>query len=159
MEKISVEDVEPNTISGDVDRRDFANPLGASDVAINQYTLQPGKSFSSVLHTHLDQEEIFYVIEGEATFETAAEPDAETETVTVGSGEVIRFAPGEYQEGRNESDDEVVALALGAPKNSTESRVARTCPSCGSPAMDIGTSEDGWVLECPDCDETAEADF
>jgi len=159
MEHVSIDDVEPAALGGDTDRRGLADPLGATDVAVNRYALDPGENFSGGLHAHLDQEEIFYVIEGTATFETAPEPDVETETVTVEAGEVVRFAPGEYQQGRNESDSEVVALALGAPKESTEGRVAQPCPGCDSPAMAIGMDEDGMILECPDCGETIQPDL
>jgi uncharacterized cupin superfamily protein len=159
MEKISIDDVEPHALDGDTDRRGLADPLGATDVAVNRYALEPGENFSSGLHAHLDQEEIFYVIDGEATFETAPAPDAETETLTVESGEVVRFAPGEYQQGRNESGDRLVALALGAPKESTDARVAQPCPSCDSPALALGASEDGMVFECPDCGETLKPDL
>lgn len=159
MEKLSTDDVEPNAMDGDTDRRGLADPLGATDVAVNRYALDPGENFSSGLHAHLDQEEIFYVIDGEATFETAPAPDAETETVTVESGGVVRFAPGEYQQGRNESDDHLVALALGAPKESADVRVAQPCPSCDSPALSLGASEAGMVLECPGCGETLAPEF
>jgi uncharacterized cupin superfamily protein len=154
MEKTSIDDVEPQALDGDTDRRALADPLDATDVAVNRYALDPGENFSSGLHAHLDQEEIFYVIDGEATFETAPAPDADTETHTVESGEVVRFAPGEYQQGRNEGDDRLVALALGAPKESTDTRVAQPCPSCDSPALAFGVSEEGMILECPDCGET-----
>ena len=159
MEHVSIDDVEPNAMGGDTDRRALADPLGATDVAVNRYALDPGEAFSGGMHAHLDQEEIFYIVEGEATFETAPEPDAETETVTVDSGEAIRFAPGEYQQGRNESDERVVALALGAPKESTEGRVAQPCPSCDSPAMALEMGDSGLILACPDCGETLQPDL
>jgi mannose-6-phosphate isomerase-like protein (cupin superfamily) len=159
MEHVSIEDVEPNAMGGDTDRRGLADALDATNVALNRYVLDPGEAFSGGMHAHLDQEEIFYVVEGEATFETAPEPDAETETLTVGADEAVRFAPGEYQQGRNESDERVVALALGAPKESTEGRVAQPCPSCDSPVLEIGMGEEGLILECPDCGETLQPDL
>jgi mannose-6-phosphate isomerase-like protein (cupin superfamily) len=152
MEHISIDDVEPQAMGGgDLDRRGLAEALGAENVAVNRYALDPGENFSGGMHAHLDQEEIFYVVSGEATFETAPEPDAETETVTVGPDEAVRFAPGEYQQGRNESDETVVALALGAPKDSTEGRVAQPCPDCESPAMALVPGPEGLVMECPEC--------
>ena len=159
MEKVSVDDVEPQALGDDTDRRGLADPLGATDVAINRYALEPGEAFSGGLHAHLDQEEIFYVVEGEATFEHAPEPTADSETVTVEAGEAVRFPPGEYQQGRNEGDDRVVALALGAPKETTEGRVAQPCPACDSPAMAIAMGEEGMILECPDCGETLQPDL
>jgi uncharacterized cupin superfamily protein len=153
MQHVSVDDVEPLAM-GDADRRALADPLGAEHVAINRYALDPGESFSGAMHTHLDQEELFYVLEGTATFEHATEPTAEPETTVVAAGEAIRFAPGEYQVGRNERDEPLIALALGAPKETSEGRVARPCPDCESDVLAVGTDEEGMVLECPDCGTT-----
>jgi len=44
---------------------------------------------------------------------------------------MIRFDAGEYQQGRNESDDILRALALGTPQESTDVRVAVPCQDCG----------------------------
>jgi uncharacterized cupin superfamily protein len=152
MQKIAVDDVEPAApLAEDLDQRGLADPLGATDVALNYYALDPGEAFSGGLHAHLDQEELFYVLEGEATFETKPEATAESETVTVASGEAIRFAPGEFQQGRNESDERVVALALGAPKETTEARVARPCPDCDGDVLALAGGAEGFVLRCPDC--------
>jgi len=52
--------------------------------------------------------------------------------VTVSEGEVIRFAPGEFQSGKNDSDGEVVAFAMGAPRDSEDVRVPQDCPECGA---------------------------
>ena len=82
MEKLSVDDVESDGM-GAADRRGLSEPLNTSDLAINYYHLQPGEGFSGGLHAHMDQEELFFVIDGEATFEL---PD---ETVTVGEREAI----------------------------------------------------------------------
>ncbi|MFC7176323.1 cupin domain-containing protein [Halosegnis marinus] len=144
MEKVTVEDLDAEGMS-DADVRRLAGPLGTSDVAINHYTLAPGERFSGGLHTHLDQEEVFYVLSGEATFER---PDDE---VTVGAGEAVRFAPGDFQSGYNGGDEPVVALALGAPKASEDVRVKQDCPECDSDEMRFVPAEDGFTLVCPEC--------
>jgi mannose-6-phosphate isomerase-like protein (cupin superfamily) len=159
MEHVSVDDVEPQSMGGDVDRRGLADPLGATDVAINRYVLEPGEGFSGGLHAHLDQEELFYVVEGTATFEHRSEPAGESETITVEAGEAVRFAPGDYQQGRNESDEQVVALALGAPKETTEGRVAQPCPDCDSDALALEPADEGFLLVCPDCGTELEPDL
>jgi uncharacterized cupin superfamily protein len=100
------------------------------------------------MHAHMDQEEVFYVTDGVATFET---PSGET---TVEAGELVRFAPGEYQQGRNESDEVVRALALGAPKESTDVRVPIPCPEGDSDNLRAVPGEDGFTFECPECGET-----
>jgi len=150
MEKVDIDDVEPEFFADqDVDRRGLTDPLSASDLALNYYRLEPGQSFSGGMHTHMDQEEVFYVVEGTATFET---PDDE---VAVGPDEAIRFAPGDYQTGRNDGDEDVVALALGAPKESRDIRVPTACRECGeSDSMRFGFDDDGQFIECPECGTT-----
>ena len=154
MRKVSIEDVEPGTVATNADRRGLTAPLGTTDVALSQYRLGPGERFSGGLHAHFDQEELFLVIEGEATFETF---DGE---IVARAGEAIRFAPGEFQSGKNASDDEVVAFALGAPRDTNDVRVPIPCPECGHentcPMMD--ESVGGAVLICPDCGSTTEVE-
>ena len=157
MQRVDIDDVEQKTLADEsVDRRGLTDALGATDLAINRYALDPGEAFSGGLHAHLDQEEVFYVVSGTATFEAKDDPNGETETVEVGAGEAIRFAPGEFQQGRNEGDERVVALALGAPKPSTELRTPQPCPECDSDVLAVRISDDGMRLECPDCGATLE---
>ena len=156
MQRVDIDDVEPMSFRDDLDRRALTEPLGTSDLAINRYVLEPGQAFAAGLHTHLHQEEVFYVIEGTATFETKFEPTAESETVEVGAGEAIRFAPGEYQQGRNESEDTVVALALGGPKESTDVRIPIPCRECESETLAVVITDDGMNYECPDCGTAAD---
>lgn len=153
MQHVDIDDVDSQwPMSDAVDRRGLSDPLDTSDLAMNHYAIPSGEAFSGGMHAHLDQEEVFYVLEGTATFETKTEPTAESETVEVSAGESIRFAPGEFQQGRNEGEDDVVALALGAPKGSTEVHVPEACRNCGdSEVLAFGMDEDGTVLECPEC--------
>jgi uncharacterized cupin superfamily protein len=145
MEKVSIGDVEANAFGSDIDRRGLSDPLGTTDFAINRYRLDPGERFSGGMHAHMDQEEVFVIVEGEATFETM---DGE---VTVGEAEVIRFAPGEFQSGKNDSDGEVVAFAMGAPRDSEDVRLPQNCPECGHDNVRAIPGDDGFDLECPDC--------
>lgn len=152
MQKTTIADIEPTAPGEDLDRRGLSAPLETSDVALNYYALDPGGAFSGGLHTHLDQEEVFYVIDGTATFETKPDATADSETIEVATNEAVRFAPGEFQQGRNESDEQVVALALGAPKNSTAGRVPQSCPECdASDVLAISMSAEGMLLQCPEC--------
>jgi mannose-6-phosphate isomerase-like protein (cupin superfamily) len=152
MEKVDIDDVRPMSLDGELDRRPLTDLLGATDVAVNYYGVEPGEAFTNGLHAHLDQEELFYVLEGTATFEVKSDPNDETETVEVEADEAIRFAPGEFQQGRNESDERVAALALGAPQESTEIRVPHTCPACGdSDMLAVSVTENGLELRCPKC--------
>jgi uncharacterized cupin superfamily protein len=145
METVTIEEIEASEM-GEADVRNVADALGTTDLAMNRFRLEPGGSFTSGMHAHLDQEEVFYVIEGTATFET---PEG---THEIEAGEAVRFAPGEYQQGRNESDAELSALALGAPKESTELRVPTDCPECEeSDTMAVNMGEEGMTLDCPEC--------
>ncbi len=153
MEKVAFDDVEPTTWDPDErshDRRPLSDPLGTEHVAVNHYVLEPGDRFSGSMHAHGDQEEVFVVLEGSATFETREG------TVTVGESEAVRFGPGEFQTGKNDSDERVVALALGAPRETEDVRIAKipgigdvTCPDCGHDHMRIAGEGSGLV--CPDC--------
>lgn len=152
MEHVSVDDVEPEPADGGSERRSLTDPLSTEHVAINRYTLEPGERFSGSVHAHMDQEEVFLVLAGEATFETC-----EGE-VDVDSGEAIRFAPGEFQSGRNDGEEAVTAFALGAPRDSEDVRIAEipvlgldvSCPDCRKGEMRLSGRE-GVELRCPDC--------
>ena len=149
MEKVSIDDLENDPRVADVQKH-ATGPLGLSDMALNYYELEPGESFSGGMHTHMDQEEVFYVIEGTATFET---PDGAHE---VGPDGAVRFAPGEYQEGKNEGDDRVCALAMGAPQGMGETRAKVPCAECGADYHVAEVGDDGVTLTCPDCGNVVE---
>ena len=146
MEHISIDDVEPGAFGNDIDCRSLSTPLGTTDVAINHYRLAPGEGFPGGLHAHMDQEEVFVIIEGEATFEMM---DGE---VTVSEGEAIRFAPGEFQSGINESEDNLAAVAMGAPRESEDVRIPLRCPECDHDHLRLETDTIGATLVCPNCD-------
>ncbi|ELY51751.1 cupin domain-containing protein [Natronolimnohabitans innermongolicus] len=145
MEKASVDDVEPGAFGRDVDVRGLSDQLGTSDFSINYFRLEPGEKFSKMVHTHMDQEEVFLIVEGEAKFETV------DDEITVGEGEAIRFAPGEFQTGENASNGELVAYAMGAPRDSEDVRVAQECPECGHDNMKVVPVDDDFTLVCPEC--------
>ncbi len=151
MEHVSVDDIDAQGRGGNPNRRVLSTSLETTDFAINHYHLDPGDRFSGGLHTHVDQEEVFYVISGTATFETRPDPLGESRTVDVGPREAVRFVPGEYQTGANESDEPVEALAFGAPKGSSEVRVPGPCGDCGAEALklDFGKGQNSMV--CLDC--------
>lgn len=113
-------------------RRPLSEVLETSDLGMVHYELEPGDTFSGGLrHRHNDQEEVFYVQEGTATFEIGRDP----EEITVRAGEAIRIPPGEFQKGFNRSDERIVALALGAPGQQhdwEELDVLLECETCGT---------------------------
>lgn len=149
MEKVSIDELDNDPRVADVQKH-ATDPLNLSDMALNYYELEPGDSFSGGLHTHMDQEEVFYVMEGTATFQT------EDGSREVGPDDVIRFAPGEYQEGRNESEDRIRALAFGAPQDMGETRAKLPCTECGADYHKTEVSGDSVTLTCPDCGNVVE---
>ncbi|WP_290813680.1 cupin domain-containing protein [Halovivax sp.] len=153
MEKVAIDEVEnePNPLDVHTVRRPVGRVLGLSDFALNYFELEPGESFSGGMHTHHDQEEVFYVQEGAATFDT---PDDE---IVVESGELIRFAPGEFQTGYNDGDDRVVGFAFGAPGamhdwSDLESLVH--CRECGEETGHLTTLTEAGAfrLTCQACE-------
>ena len=125
VREIAIEDVdvERSPLGVHSVRNPVSGAPGTDQFATNRFEPEPGESFSGGLYTHHDQEEVFCVQSSEATFDVADRPDSSaTETVTVGAGEVIRFPPGQFQEGYNDSDndDAVVGFAFGAPSDRRE---------------------------------------
>ena len=145
MKRVVIDSVEPSVRENDIERRDLSDPLGTIDVAINHYRLAPGERFAGGLHAHMDQEEVFFVLEGEATYEMM---DGE---VTVSEGEAIRFAPGEFQSGKNASDSKLVVCAMGAPRDSEDIRIPVGCPECDHDNMCLVLDRDRPTFVCPDC--------
>jgi uncharacterized cupin superfamily protein len=147
MEKVRIEEIDSRIGPAEV-KRPLTAALGATDLALNYYELAPGDSFAFGFHAHGEQEEVFYVQSGTVTFETEDGP------VEADAGEVVRFAPGEYQRGVNRGEHRVVALALGAPKESGDLDVRRDCPACEERtgnAIRRADDGDGLVTVCEDC--------
>lgn len=69
---------------GDIDRLRLSDPLDTTAIAVNHYRIPPGNEFPSGVHAHMDQEEVFVVLDGTAAFETMEG------TITVEAGEAIR---------------------------------------------------------------------
>ena len=158
MEKTAIDDVKIETNPMDVHsvRRPVSQALGFSEFAMNYFELEPSESFSGGLHTHHDQEEVFYVQEGTATFDVSGGPGDEVEEVTVDAGEVIRFPPGEFQQGYNDGDERVVGFAFGAPGarhewDQIESIVyCRTCEQERGHGLEL-TDDGEFEMTCLEC--------
>jgi quercetin dioxygenase-like cupin family protein len=147
MKDVSLEEVEDRMGPADV-KRPVSRALEATDLALNYYELAPGDSLGFGYHRHPDQEEVFYVIEGTVTFET------EEGDVEVTEQEAVRFAPGEWQLGTNESDERVRVLGLGAPKDASETEMLRECPDCETQtenAIELTDDRDALLTKCLEC--------
>jgi len=149
METVDIDDLD-DWMGPATAKRSLSSALGTADVAVNYYELDPDESFAFGYHRHEGQEELFYVLEGTATFET------EAGTAEVGAGEAVYFEPGEWQQGWNRTDDRVVALAIGAPQEGGEVDIERDCETCGERTrQEVVPAEDDDVLltRCVDCGE------
>lgn len=149
MERVRIDAVD-NAYGPAAAKRRLTDPLGASGLAITHYELAPGDAFAFGYHRHAAQEELFVVETGTVTFETESGP------VEVAAGEAIRFAPGEFQRGRNRGDERVRAVALGAPQDAGETEIRRDCSECGGRIPQTieraPDGEAGLVTRCLDCE-------
>ncbi|SFR47577.1 cupin domain-containing protein [Halogeometricum limi] len=128
--------------------RGLSDPLETENVALNYFERAPGESIGDCYHRHHEQEELFVVLSGTATFDTEDGP------VVVESGECVRFAPGEWQQGWNRGADRLVVLALGAPRETGPTDLRRECSSCDERTpvrVEEGATE--VVFYCAECGE------
>lgn len=151
MEKVVVDGVEPSALNPAL--RALTDELGATDLALNRYDVDPGGMVSGGYHTHHDQEEVLVVVSGTVTVVV------EDGDVAVGAGEAVRFPRGEFHHAYNDSDEPAVVLAVGAPSYSSEVESLRACPACGEtvyhrrPSV-LGSDDDAGRIppvECPRC--------
>ncbi len=151
MEKVSLADIDPLDSPLEASVYKPLSPfLETEDVSVNYYELAPGEQFGFAMHTHHDQEEIFYIQQGTATFETA------DGLVEVASGEIVRFAPGDFQIGGNQGEERLTAITLGAPKDSSELEYLLDCDTCGERTKQQAEREDtGLSIRCKTCGEIA----
>ena len=102
---------------------------------------------------------VLHVQSGEATFDAADRPDSSaTGSVTVGSGEVVRFPPGQFQEGYSDpdNDDAVVGFAFGAPSSRHEWEQIELVLHCAECGEETGhglslTDDDSFEFTCNEC--------
>lgn len=127
--------------------------LETADVGLRYYELEPGELIGRTYHKHDDQEEIFFVTEGTITFQVG-DRSGPTDEVDVSAGEIIRFAPGDYQRGTNQSDTRAAVLGIGAPKGMSLDHVIRLreCESCNEWTRQAIETIDGvGVASCEQC--------
>ncbi|WP_135851618.1 cupin domain-containing protein [Halorussus salinus] len=154
MQRSVIHALEPTELGDNAEVRNLSAALAATDLAVNHYRIPPGEEFPSGLHAHGDQEEVFVVLDGAATFQRLGSERDEAAEIAVEEGEVVRFAPGEYQSGRNAGDGLLAVLALGAPPDSGDVRIPLDCPECGHGYLSPDVSEAGdagVTLDCPAC--------
>jgi uncharacterized cupin superfamily protein len=133
----------PSPTSG---KKEIDEAVGASEFGFNLYLAEPGQQLSMGYHHHPDHEELFYVLDGEVTFET---PDG---GFAVGAGEVFFVPPGAPQKGRATSDTPARFLAIGAPKAQDHAVIVEYCPDCETETeRDLEMADGAVVVSCADC--------
>jgi uncharacterized cupin superfamily protein len=130
------------------ERRSLSEALGATAVSVHEYRIAPHAGLPAGLHAHMDQEELFVVLAGTLTFETMSGE------LSVPESAAIRFAPGDFQSGMNDTDDEVVVLAIGAPPGTEDIRIPVNCTDCGHETLGLDTDGPELTFTCPDCQAT-----
>jgi len=148
MRTVSLEDLETRMGPASV-IRPLTDALGTTDVALNHYELEPADELAYGFHAHENQEELFYVESGTITFRTLEGP------VELSAGELVRFGPGEYQQGVNEGDESASVLAIGAPQSAGETEILRHCESCDgetSQRLELTDEQDAVLCVCEECD-------
>lgn len=108
--QIDPSDIEPDE-GRSATRRSIANHLGLEKLGLNLYDIAPGEQAPLQYHYHTEQEEAFYVIEGELHVET------EDGEFVVPAGELFVVEPDYPQRAYNPADAtaSVRTLAIGAP--------------------------------------------
>lgn len=94
------------------ERRSISEAAGLENLGLHEFRAAPGEMIPLGYHYHDDQEEAFYVVDGELTVET---PDGEK---SVSAGSVFVAEPGSPHRAFVADDAPGTArvLAIGAPK-------------------------------------------
>lgn len=102
MEGVGRASIEPGSSESFLPLR---RALGVTSFGINQMKLRPGQRWR--IHRHLEQEEVYLVLEGELTV------SIEGDEFTVREGELARIAPELRRQILNRSPEPVLLIALG----------------------------------------------
>lgn len=101
-----VEDIPP-----DLDIHAVDDLLGLDELRLKLWYFEPGEEIS--YHAHGEQEEVYFVLEGEFSLKLGRSGD--TEIREVGPGDFWAAGPEIGHGHRYVGDDEGVVLAIGAP--------------------------------------------
>lgn len=107
--------IDPSSVEATPDRpclqRAVGDAAGLENVALNVYEVEPGEQIPLAYHYHDEQEEVFYVLDGELRVET---PDEE---YAVPEDNLFVVEPDSPQRAFNPEDaaETVRTLVLGVP--------------------------------------------
>jgi len=95
----------------DLDIRPVGQHMGLENLHVTLWYFEPGEEIQ--YHAHSEQEEFYYVVEGEFSLKLGR--SGEEEFVDVGPGAFWAAGPKTGHGHRYTGDDEGVVLAIGAP--------------------------------------------
>lgn len=98
-------------IPPDLDIRSLDDALGTEELNVNLWYFDPGEEIQ--YHAHSEQEELYYVLEGEFSLKLGR--SGEEEFVEVGPGTFYAAGPEVGHGHRYLGDDQGIILAIGAP--------------------------------------------
>lgn len=117
-EVVHTDDVAETDLSGveavppDLNIRAIDDALGTEQIGIRIWYFEPGEEIQ--YHAHAEQEEIYYVLEGEFSLKLGA--SGEEEYTEVGPGAFWVAGPETGHGHRYLGDDRGAVLAIGAPR-------------------------------------------
>lgn len=91
-----------------VDNTDLAKQLGACKLGARMWRLRPGQA--STKHRHLDQEELYVLLEGRGRIRIG-----DGDSLTIEPLDSILIEPSVVRQTFNDTDEDAVWLVVGAP--------------------------------------------
>ena len=112
VEDVPVTDLsEVDAIPPDHDIRAIGDALGTEETNVTLWYFEPGEEIG--YHAHSEQEELYYILEGEFSLKLGR--SGEEEVVEAGPGTVFAAGPEVGHGHRYTGDGVGVVLAIGAP--------------------------------------------
>ncbi|WP_435077202.1 cupin domain-containing protein [Halococcus sp. AFM35] len=102
---------EVDEIPPDLDVRSLDEALGTDEMNVKLWYFDPGEEIQ--YHAHSEQEELYYILEGE--FSVKVGPSGEEETHEVGPGTFYAAGPETGHGHQYMGDDRGIVLAIGTP--------------------------------------------
>jgi quercetin dioxygenase-like cupin family protein len=112
LDDVPVTDLsEIDEVPPDLDIKPVGDQLGVSEMRVTVWYFEPGEEIQ--YHAHSEQEEVYFVLEGEFSLKLGR--SGEEEYVEAGPGTFWVAKPEIGHGHRNVGDEQGVVLALGAP--------------------------------------------
>ena len=92
---------------------DFAEQLGLKSLGISIFVLEKGEGFD-FFHSHRDQEEIYFCLDGSVDLLISDQQGNETEHIVIERGNIVRVDPQTLRAIGNRSSNKALVLIAGA---------------------------------------------